>query len=511
MKVLLVNPPDGTISKFAWTLATEPLNLELLAGSVEDEHNVRILDLFIGGNLRKELISFDPDVLCIGSDIGQVFTVRNMFRQAKSIKAKLFTITGGYHPTLMPQDFVGSDADIIVRGPGIPTLREVLRAREDGGNLEDVPGIMIHTNGGFRSTTERVYPPTLDEDGFAARHLTRHYRSKYHAWGFGPIACMRTAEGCPFNCGFCSISRFCKKKYRLRSIDLVIEELHRIEESFIYIWDPDFFVSPARVDALYEAIKTSGLKKKFRCLGSAPFISKHADLIAKWAEIGLTRVFMGLEAATDERLQRLKRWTSVEENIRAVEVLMDCNVKVSLAFIVSPDFSKADFDILTRHVKQLVIPTRGGTASFFNLTPYPGTPLWDDLQAQLVTRDYRFFDCVFPVLPTKLPVRNHFGEYLKLYLNVYGLWIFQFFVPWLAQFMMRSVRSRKAQEGKKQKAMPIQVKHTWPGGSLRGLWVSLSFISRLVSARLFGYRGYAPLTNPFKLRPPGMTSRPPGP
>ncbi len=499
MKVLFVNPPDGTISKFAWTLATEPLNLELLAGSVEDEHSVRILDLVIDGNLRKELMSFDPDVLCIGSDIGQVSNVRNMFRQAKGVKTNLFAITGSYHPTLMPQDFAGSEVDLIVCGPGIPTLREVLRAQEDGSNLEDVPGIMIPTDGGFRPTAKRVYPPTLDEEAFAARHLTQRYRRYYHAWGFGPIASMRTAEGCPYHCGFCSISRFCQKNYRLRSIDLVIEELHRIRESFIYVWDPDFFVSPGRVEALYEAIKFSGIEKKYRCLGSAHFIANHADLMAKWAEIGLTRVFMGLEAATNERLQNLKRWTTVEENTRAVKVLMDCDIKASLAFIVSPDFTKADFDTLTRHVKQLVIPTRGGTASFFNLTPYPGTPLWDDLQAQLITLDYRFFDCVFPVLPTKLPIRNHFGEYLKLYLHVYSLWIFQFFVPWLLQFIMRSIRSRKAQEGRKQKAMPIQVKHTWPRGSFRGLWVSLSFISRLVSARLFGYRGYAPLTNPFKM------------
>lgn len=52
--------------------------------------------------------------------------------------------------------------------------------------------------------------------------------------------------------------------------------------------------------------------------------------------------------------------------------------------------------------------------SFAVYTPLPGTELWQEREADLITRNYNYFDFAHPVLPTKLPFRQFFKEYFRL-------------------------------------------------------------------------------------------------
>ncbi|NOZ20328.1 MAG: hypothetical protein GXP25_04480, partial [Planctomycetes bacterium] len=58
---------------------------------------------------------------------------------------------------------------------------------------------------------------------------------------------------------------------------------------------------------------------------------------------------------------------------------------------------------------------------FTVLTPLPGTPLFEQEAERLVTRDYRLFDCLHSVLPTKLPREEFYRQFTRLYRRSYGL------------------------------------------------------------------------------------------
>ncbi|MEJ2256374.1 MAG: hypothetical protein P8X98_05110 [Woeseiaceae bacterium] len=49
------------------------------------------------------------------------------------------------------------------------------------------------------------------------------------------------------------------------------------------------------------------------------------------------------------------------------------------------------------------------------LTPLPGTDFYADVESQLITRNYDYFDFLHTVLPTKLPMKEFYAEYANLY------------------------------------------------------------------------------------------------
>jgi hypothetical protein len=49
------------------------------------------------------------------------------------------------------------------------------------------------------------------------------------------------------------------------------------------------------------------------------------------------------------------------------------------------------------------------------LTPLPGTDLAQEVEAQLLTRNYDFFDLLHTVLPTELPLKDFYRELSRLY------------------------------------------------------------------------------------------------
>ncbi|MDP8249229.1 MAG: radical SAM protein [Candidatus Tritonobacter lacicola] len=467
MRVLFINPPECAASGLIDLAEFEPLGLEILAASLP-HHDTHLIDLiFEEKSVETAISEFKPDVICMGCFTSQVYMVKELLRLAKRCKPDVVTIVGGYHPTFMPGDFDEPYIDILGIGPGVQTLVEVIDTLEDGGDTCTVPGLYVRRDGEMFRTPARVYPKTLDNEPFPDRRISARYRKKYHVFGVGPIAVLRTSEGCPYRCKFCCIWNFTGGAYRVRSPELVADELEQIEEDYVYIFDDDFLFSRPRVQALYDAIASRGLKKKYWCFGRADFICDNTDLVEKWAGLGMTNVYIGMEACTDAELDALNKRSTVEINTEAVQILRRNGITPDLGFIMRPESTKKDFDALLAYVKSLGIH-RDGYAEYMSLTPLPGTELWDEMQDDLVTRDFRFFDLIYPVLKTKMPIKPYFRELTKLYVRTYlNLGLFN-----------RTIRGN-----------PLGLN---PLGTFKSVIASAKFLWKLLKACCMGTRGYVP-------------------
>ncbi len=93
------------------------------------------------------------------------------------------------------------------------------------------------------------------------------------------------------------------------------------------------------------------------------------------------------EEITDAGLERLNKGSSVAVNIEAMEILKELGIRVIGDFIVSPEYSEADFKALdgfvSSHAIDLPIPSI--------LTPLPGTPLHRKLAERIVVRDLDYY------------------------------------------------------------------------------------------------------------------------
>ena len=116
MKVLLIKPPINKISILGDSLI-EPLELEILAATIP-EHSCRILDMRIDPDLKGSLEEFKPDLVGLTSYTTEVPVVRSLLQGIKSSLPESFTVVGGCHASVKPEDFHLPDVDAVLVGGG---------------------------------------------------------------------------------------------------------------------------------------------------------------------------------------------------------------------------------------------------------------------------------------------------------------------------------------------------------------------------------------------------------
>jgi radical SAM superfamily enzyme YgiQ (UPF0313 family) len=411
MKILLIEPAKSPLTIGGDDVFLyEPLALEYLAAGVASDHEVRILDLRLEKSWQDVLTEFQPDVVGITAYTVHVNTVRRLFEQIKHWNPEVLAVVGGHHATVMPEDFRSLFIDLIVIGEGVFTFKEIISRLERGRSFDGIPGVAF-AQGDRLVKTNGQAAVDLDAFPFPARRLTAKYRKQYYSEWMKPLASIRTSKGCPYRCSFCALWKIAGGRYLRRSPERVVEELATIDEKYVFFADDESLVDASRMKKLARLIKASGLTKRYFLYGRSDTIAGNPDLLELWREIGLERVFVGLEFFRDEDLQYIGKGTTASDNEKAVKILHDLEIDIYASFILRPNFDKADFAALRQYCRQLEL----NFASFAVLTPLPGTDLYEAVNSQMITYNYEYFDFNHTLLPTTLPLKEFYGEYYRLY------------------------------------------------------------------------------------------------
>lgn len=411
MKVLLVQPPKAPKTIGGEDIQIfEPLALEYLAAGIIENHEVKILDMRFNKHLEEVINEFKPEIIGITSYTVNVNTVKDIFRKIKLINSEILTVVGGHHATVVPEDFFIPEIDLIVIGEGVFTFREIVSRFEKNDGFGGLSGIAY-----IKDSNKIIIPPEnfsdMDSLPFPARHLTKEYRKNYYSEWMKPLASLRTSKGCPFRCKFCALWKLTGGKYLKRSPESIVKELSQIEEKYVFFADDESLIDAKRMKILAELIKESGINKRFFLYGRSDTIAKNPDLIKIWKEVGLERVFVGLEFFRDSDLKYINKQSSVENNIETVKILQSNNIDIFASFIVRPDFIAKDFVEYKDFCRKLNLDFAG----FSVLTPLPGTELYEEVKDKLITENYDLFDFFHPVLPTTLSLKEYFEKVLFLY------------------------------------------------------------------------------------------------
>jgi radical SAM superfamily enzyme YgiQ (UPF0313 family) len=410
MRILLVEPHKAPLSIGGEDVhCYEPLALEYLAAGVSDHHDVRILDLRLERTLPETLESYQPDVVGITGFTVHVNTVRHLFDQVKAWNARTLTVVGGHHATVAPQDFVRPSIDLIVRGEGVHPFQEIVARRERGEGFDGIPGLASAGNG---KLVGNAYPVAveLDQVPFPERRLTAQYRSHYFSEWMHPLASVRTSKGCPFRCSFCTMWALTGGRYLRRQPEKVVEELAGLAEPYVFFADDESLVDTARMKTLASLIGQAGIRKRYFLYGRSDTIAKNPELLEQWRDVGLERIFVGLECFRDEDLRAINKGSTLDDNQRAVRILRELGIQIWPSFIVRQEFTPVDFAAYRQYVRDLGL----NFAGFAMLTPLPGTQFYEEVKDRLITDNYDLYDFFHTVLPTVMPLEQFHHEYRKL-------------------------------------------------------------------------------------------------
>lgn len=411
MNILLIEPPKSALTIGGEdAFLFEPLALEYVAAGVVAEHDVRILDMRVERDLPAALARYQPDIVGITSLTTHVNTVKRLCDQVKRWNPRVLTVVGGHHATVVPEEFHTPFIDLIVMGEGIFAFHEIVSRFERGKTFDGIPGVAFAQDGALVKCDAA---PLTDLDAFPSpvRKLTAQYRGQYFSEWMKPLASMRTSKGCPNRCSFCALWKLTHGRYLKRKPERVVEELAGIEEPYVFFADDESLVDAPRMTTIAQQIKDAGIRKRYFLYGRSDTIVRHPDLLKLWRDIGLERVFVGLEFFRDEDLNFIGKGSSVSDNDEAVHILRDLGIQIYASFIVRPEFGKQDFAALRSYCRRLEL----NFATFSTLTPLPGTDLHEQVCDRMLTHDSDYFDFIHTLLPTKLPLKEFYEEYYRLY------------------------------------------------------------------------------------------------
>jgi anaerobic magnesium-protoporphyrin IX monomethyl ester cyclase len=415
-RILLINPPKD-VPLLDWAMRYPPLGLMSVA-SLLDGHEVEILDLKVDRieveDLKHKMSR--ADIVGISVLTPSIDSALELCRLAKHYGC--LTVLGGVHPSLVPQCVENPEVDIVVRGEGEVSFKEIV----DGKPLQSIAGISYKDKARVVHNPERA-PAKLSFLPSPRRDLVSKYRGSYMAWG-KRLDALSTARGCPYQCSFCCVPQVWRG-YRERSPREVVDEIKQLDPDaeIIAFVDDNFCFDMKRVGDICDLIIQEGLNDRlYSCFSRIDSLVSHPEVVDKMYAANLRVVFIGIEAASQASLVTMKKKTTLEDISKACRLLEEKGMMIWAGHIIGNlEDTYEDVAALIRLSQALPLDI----AQFTVITPYPGTELYETAKEQNLIDNFDFADyceCEPPMHTLHLSRMELLELEIKAYLEFYGFW-----------------------------------------------------------------------------------------
>jgi len=354
-KLLLVNPVGQTsgylLSKFS---TIPPLSLAYIAAVTPSDWEVRIADE------NFDQISFeDADLVGITaftSCINRAYEIARKYRD-RGIKV----VIGGIHASMLP-DEVLQHSDAVVVGEGEGIWQEVIKDFENN------------------RLKGKYFGPRLDlsQNQTKPRRDLLDSRYVFHS--------IQTSRGCPFNCNFCTVSKYLGKEFRQRSVRDVLDELQKIPGDLLFFLDDNLIghsrESKKRAVDIFEGMIKLGLNKKWWMQTSIDSADDD-HLLKSAAEAGCMLAFIGFETISAKTLKDMKKGINLKIGIENYKKVIDAfhthGIGVVGAFILGNDNESSNY---YKEMAKFLVRTGIDVVQLAILTPLPGTEFMAQMEKE---------------------------------------------------------------------------------------------------------------------------------
>jgi len=202
------------------------------------------------------------------------------------------------------------------------------------------------------------------------------------------------SRSCPEFCTYCPIRILAT--YRVRSVQSIADEIEQLCERYvrphIIFRDPLFTQDRDRCLALSDEILSRSLRLTFECETRLDRLDP--PLIDRLHAAGLRTICFGVESFSAETLRKVARRPIPPLHQSAI--VAHCRrLGIATAAQYVLGFMQDDWSSIAATIEYSV--ELGSTfAQFKLLTPYPGTPLWKQLESRVYERDWQRFDGFTP-------------------------------------------------------------------------------------------------------------------
>src|SRR6056297_932132 len=307
------------------------------------------------------------------------------------------------HPTFMFKQVLSEapHIDAIVRGEGEEVFLDFVRAVDEGRYFQDrrrIKGLAFRDEGEIVATPAAA--TVKDLDGIDPDWSILEW-SKYVYVPLGTrVAIPNMARGCPFTCSFCSQWKFWRD-YRVRDPKKVVDEIERLvndhQVGFFILADEEPTINKAKFTEFCEELIRRGLpdRVKWGINTRVTDIQRDKDMLPLWRQAGLVHVSLGTEAAAQMKLDLFNKETKVEENKEAIRLLREADIFAEAQFIVGLDNETEE---TLEETYRFARDWNPDLANWTMYTPWPFTPLFQELRDKVEVFDFEKYNFVTPIM-----------------------------------------------------------------------------------------------------------------
>lgn len=363
-RVCLIRPARIS-SAYSYTFdASYPLGIAYLASYLEKVGaTVEIVDA-IGEGL--EQVTLYGDISYHGLSIEEitqrisagvdVIGVSCMFSQEwpwtreliKSIRKRFpdtLIIAGGEHVSAITEYCLNDcpEIDICAIGEGEETLREIVTAHVQGGDIYSVNAVGYMKEGKYHATPSRARVRDVDQIPWPAYHLVNvenHMNYKFNTGidiGRRVIAMLAT-RGCPYRCTFCTNPFMYGTSYYPRDAKDVVDEMESYVKEYgandFHFYDLTLTTKRSWVLELCNEIIDRGLKVTFQLPAGTRSEVIDDEVASALKRSGCAVLSFAAESGDTKLLQELKKKVDLDHLKEACKASLRQDVRVRFHLVV---------------------------------------------------------------------------------------------------------------------------------------------------------------------------------
>jgi len=313
-----------------------------------------------------------------------VFTVQ-VAAHIRELDPTIKIVFGGPHATLTAMsclehlDFL----DAVYLGEAEHSIIPLMDALIAGGDLSKVAGAAYRSGGEIHInaqaellTDEELIDSTVyDYTPFSSEAIEKN-------------AYLEGGRGCPFGCTFCSTNSFWGRKYRLKPIEALIDEMDRIHEIYgtndFSILHDHFTTDKRRIKEFCRLLIANDRGYFWSCSGRAD--SFDDELLDLLKEANCKSIYLGIETGSGRMQRVINKNLDIENSLTTIRKIYDRGIDATVSFIYGfPDETETDFFETIKMIEEVY---RIGFR-YVQLHPYILTPQTEETDK---VKDVFYFD-----------------------------------------------------------------------------------------------------------------------
>ncbi|MCD4844716.1 MAG: radical SAM protein [Methanosarcinales archaeon] len=393
MRIYLLNPPyfPHFIRGARWQDTGRggtlyyPIWLSYVTCVVEQEYKAKLVDAPAWNWDCKKVVDdvkkYRPDLIVMDSSFP---SLNNDITVAKTIKEQYDcpTILIGPPASQFPEKILSSGSiDIVARFECDFTIKEIIDKINKGEGLGDIKGISFKKNGKIIHNPNREFTSSdeLDKIPFVSKVYKKHLNIRDYFLGQSlyPEVQIFTGRGCPNLCTFCTWPQtLMGKKYRVRSISNVLDELEWIKDNLdvkeVFFEDDTFTINKTRVLEFCREYRKRGLNITWACNARVDTLDPVTMKEMKRSNCRL--LVVGYESGSDMILRNIKKGFTVEQIKQFANNAKKAGLLVHGDFIIgSPGETKETIE----QTKKLIKDIKPDLLQVSVASPFPGTEFYE--------------------------------------------------------------------------------------------------------------------------------------